>query len=571
MICGKCGKNVPDGSMFCPECGNKVEQVSNQTGGSWNQQQMNQQAGGSWNQQQMNQQAGGSWNQQQMNQQAGGSWNQQQQMNQQAGGSWNQQQMNQQAGGNWNQQQMNQQASGNWNQQQMNLQAGGNWNQQQMNQQAGENRNRQQSKSPEEEKRIKKRNIIIMASVGAVVLVCIVLILLSILIKPTINLNDYLSLSASGYDTMGKSEVVFDNDKFEADYGKALEKKKKKIQKSTSTSYIDKYFDFDSSSNSSMASRFLNECVGGQIDGKYTGLSNGDTIVFKWDCNDEAALEKYGYKLKYEDVEYEVTDLTEAETFDPFEGLKVTFSGIDPNACAEITSIPDDYSALIYELDKSSELSEGEIVTVTVRPGNYYGSEDNMNEEYINEVGKLPLTTSKEFTVSGIDKYVTELSQITDESLASMQSQAEDEFKAYAADSIKQEYGESLQKMDYVGDYLLVKKQNDSYASNNILYLVYKITVKNTYTPDEGKSSSQVNTFYWYISYNDLLVKTDGTVTVDVMNNDTVGDTVTFEYEDKDGYGTSWYYYGYKSIDEMYNDVVSRNADLYTCENGVNN
>ena len=203
MICGKCGKNVPDGSMFCPECGNKVEQVSNQAGGSWNQQQMNQQAGGSWNQQRMNQQTGGSWNQQQMNQQAGGSWNQQQ-MNQQTGGSWNQQQMNQQAGGSWNQQQMNQQTGG--------------------------NRNRQQSKSPEEEKKIKKRNIIIMASVGAVVFVCIVLILLSVLIKPTINLNDYLSLSASGYNTMGKSEVVFDNDKFEADYGKALEKKKKKIQ-----------------------------------------------------------------------------------------------------------------------------------------------------------------------------------------------------------------------------------------------------------------------------------------------------------------------------------------------------
>lgn len=28
MFCGNCGKEIPDDSLFCPECGNKIERIN---------------------------------------------------------------------------------------------------------------------------------------------------------------------------------------------------------------------------------------------------------------------------------------------------------------------------------------------------------------------------------------------------------------------------------------------------------------------------------------------------------------------------------------------------------------
>ena len=68
--------------------------------------------------------------------------------------------------------------------------------------------------------KIKKRNKIIGVCVAAALGICVIIILLSAWIKPSVNLNKYLSISFEGYNTVGNAVVTFDREKFEADYGK---------------------------------------------------------------------------------------------------------------------------------------------------------------------------------------------------------------------------------------------------------------------------------------------------------------------------------------------------------------
>lgn len=42
--------------------------------------------------------------------------------------------------------------------------------------------------------------------------------------KPTINLNDYMTVSIEGYDTVGQASAVFDSEKFQKNMRKNYEK-----------------------------------------------------------------------------------------------------------------------------------------------------------------------------------------------------------------------------------------------------------------------------------------------------------------------------------------------------------
>jgi hypothetical protein len=137
--------------------------------------------------------------------------------------------------------------------------------------------------SPEEEAQLKKRNKIIALAAAAFVAVCVVVVLLSLLIKPSINLNKYVTISVEGYNNSGEAVMEFDFDKFEEDYEEKL----------------------------GAASYFIYYAIDGEFDKAYD-LSNGDVITYKWDCDDDFALEMYGMKLKYSDIKYKVKNLKEA-------------------------------------------------------------------------------------------------------------------------------------------------------------------------------------------------------------------------------------------------------------------
>lgn len=168
---------------------------------------------------------------------------------------------------------------------------------------------------------LKKRDKIIGAAAGIILLLCVVISGIMVTRKPTINLNDYMTVSIEGYDTVGQASAVFDSEKFQKKY-------EKKLRKVISKKHIE-------STYSSATEQFWSTCVSGTLS-KDSGISNGDVITYTWSCNKERASSMYGFKLKYQDIEVKAKNLEEAQTFDPFDGIEVKFDGIAPNGYASI-------------------------------------------------------------------------------------------------------------------------------------------------------------------------------------------------------------------------------------------
>ena len=426
-----------------------------------------------------------------------------------------------------------------------------------------------QNLSQEDEAKLKKRNKIIGIVVGAAVALCVIIIALSSIIKPSINLNKYISISFEGYDTVGKAVVTFDSEKFEADYEKKLSNATSKGKSSGLSKYSSEeaYLEalFDSYDTSTASGKFLSTCVNGSLDVS-TNLSNGDVVTYTWNCDDDTALSVYGYKLKYEDIEMTVEGLEEAETFDPFDGIEIVFEGIGPNGSASVSGEPTANAAqeLNYEIDKNSGLSNGDTVTVTVTM--YY---DDPVEYCIENYGMIPSPVSKTYTVEGLNSYITSSSEISEECLKDMQEQAEDVYNSNVAQNWGDE--ETLKSFEYIGNYLLINKDSDDYWGNsNILYLVYKAKVKDEYSND-GETYKETNDIYWYICYYDLLVDTNGDNTVDLTSYRTPSDRFTIDSGISSGWWStkSWYYYGYQTLDELYKVVVTSNTESYKHEDNV--
>lgn len=383
--------------------------------------------------------------------------------------------------------------------------------------------------APEKSIRMEKKQIKIV--IGVLVASCLLLFAASKLMKPTIYLNEYISVAFEGYDTVGTAVTEFDTEKFRNKY-------KGKLPSDFSDEYI---------------SYKLN---------KSSDLSNGDTVVLTWDCDDERALSRYGYHMKHEATSFSVTGLTEIGTFDPFDGIDITFEGISGNGKAILTGNSTSVVAqeLTYSLDVDNHLTNGDMVTVSATN---YGSDPT--RYCIENYGLKPTSFTKEYQVEGLDEYVTSLSEITDESLSQMQQQATDVLSAYTAKSWDKDE-EVFQGADYMGAYLLTTKDAEAYRDKNCLYLVYRVKIEHSYEHSDT-TYHNVDEMYWYVAYKDLLIGAEGTVTVDVLSYDTPSNQVKF-YPDPD-YRYYWWYYGYATMDELFNDVVTANLEKYNYEDGI--
>ena len=368
--------------------------------------------------------------------------------------------------------------------------------------------------------------------IGIVVLLVLLIVFIAFkLIKPTIDLNEYISVTFSGYDTVGEADVEFDTEKFKENYRGKLPR-----------DFSEEYISYD-----------LN---------KSDDLSNGDTVTLTWDCDDERVLSRYGYKLEHEDTSFSVTGLMEIGSFDPFDGIDVVFEGISSEGEASLTGSPVSAVAqeLDYSLDKDDSLSNGDTVTVSVT----YHNSDPTNY-CIENYGLKPSSFTKTYTVEGLAKYVTSLSEITDESLTQMQQQAMDVLSAYVANSWGED--EIFQNASYMGSYLLTTKNMDHSDVMNCIYLVYNVKVEHSYENGD-KVYNNVDDIYWYAAYSDLIANADGTITVDVLSYDTPSNHVEF-HPDPDRQFWYWWYYGYATLEELFNDAVTTNLAEYNYEDGI--
>ena len=234
------------------------------------------------------------------------------------------------------------------------------------------------SKPPKERKPLtqKQKIIAVCSAAAAVVLVSLIAIIVSF--TGQIQVKDYIQVETNGYNGYGTIQTELDYDRLSA-----LAKKGGANASKSSAS---------SSFSSSSLKSLLNTAI--EIDVSQTkNLKNGDSVAITVIENKEALKQlkkQYGLKLKCSDFTYTVSNLPEAEQINPFDYLKVTFTGVDGNGAYEletvggtvgnltITSCYDDeikiynkttdktYRYEFYAEGKSGNLTNGTQIKITV-------------------------------------------------------------------------------------------------------------------------------------------------------------------------------------------------------------
>ena len=383
---------------------------------------------------------------------------------------------------------------------------------------------------------------------------------------PTIDVSKYMTLSADGYNTVGKLNIDFDTDKLEQDYGKQITTRFKKQMKNLK----DDTFGLSSLTASLYdgyeADLFAETCATGSAD-KTKNLSNGDVVTYTWDDNSDEAEEAFGVKVKYTDITYTVSGLASVNTFDAFDGVDVEFSGISPDGRATINSLPTAAEAqgLYYTLDENSGLSNGDTVTLTV-----HSNRDDFSD-CIDKYGAMPQATEKTFTVEGLNEYVTSADTLSDSVLVSLQNQAEDVFKSYAAQRFSN--GQTFKGMTYLGNYILTPKDKDSWGDKDRIVLAYQVTVHHDYTSELNTTYDADDSFFWYITFNNVSKDADGNIASGLNDYDTPTTFVKIDSGvQKYSFSSStetWEYYGYASLDNLYNAAVNQYVENYNHQDNV--
>lgn len=314
--------------------------------------------------------------------------------------------------------------------------------------------------------------------IGAVIALAIVMICIVNHMGKKVDLNDYITVSFEGYDTCGTAKVEFDTEAFKEKYQNKV-KAGDDMPAWTASLYGDTPIE-----------RLATTCsLSNHLD-KQNNLANGNTITLKWSIDAEDIKNKYGLTVKAEEKSYTVEGLQAIETFDPFEGVEVNFSGVSPYGQVDVT-YPEG-NGLDYSIDNNGNLRNGEKVTVTVSYG--WSNEEN----YIEQYGKKPNVMSKKYTVEGLDEYISDYAEIPDELQSKMKKEAEDIIVADAAKNY--DAANKLGDIAYVGYAFCVPKDDaENFNVNNCTVMIYKGTVtnaENVFSPVE---------VYFPVVFNNLL------------------------------------------------------------------
>nr|MCR5748412.1 zinc ribbon domain-containing protein [Lachnospiraceae bacterium] len=223
---------------------------------------------------------------------------------------------------------------------------------------------------------------LIPVAVLAVVLIIALVVFFKVR-KTRVNLNDYISVENNGYDGYGSVEVSFDKEEFVKDFkGKIKPNKKIKsmIKDEDKVKAIVDRNDYSVRKEKDICRLFADVFTAAaavEDEGKMGRLSNGDVIVYKWNFDSDAmpvddaeefAKEAFNVKLVSGDYEFTVDGLEKVDTFDPFEGVELSFSGVSPAATAEITAKPEG-NGLDYSIENGYKLKKGDNVIVTASYG----------------------------------------------------------------------------------------------------------------------------------------------------------------------------------------------------------
>ena len=193
-------------------------------------------------------------------------------------------------------------------------------------------------------------------------------------------------------------------------------------------------------------------------------------------------------------------------------------------------------------------------------------------DEYVARTGIVFSSTEVTYPVTGLEYYVSELSQITDTALSQMQAKAEEEFSAYVARSWGEE--STLDSFSYAGSYLLTPQDPDSHLGNpNLLALIFHGAATIDYTTSSGDQNFKADQdFYWYATFKNLTVGADGENVFDVDDcitslNDSF-QVLADNIQSSCGMPMVWTFKGYETVEDLDSAIDKFAGLIYNVEMG---
>lgn len=417
------------------------------------------------------------------------------------------------------------------------------------------------AKAPEKKakKGSKAKWAILIGIVAALLIAGFVLlvgIIIAIIVWPKkIDMNDYVSVQFTGYDTIGTAQVVVDEIAFMEKYGDKIKFSRKAKENPE--------FSFYSAWGYSPAEVYL-DLVTTELSQR-NNLSNGQEVTLTWPCQDDAFGDFFNYGLKCEEETYVVEGLQAVQMFDPFENIELQYSGIAPYGQVQI--IQNDYSGVYadvhYYVDNNYNLSNGDTIKVTFGTSYWTDATTACIENY----GICPSATEKEYTVEGLDYYVSSLEEIDIDALNAMIAQGQDKFNADVA-----KYwidGCRVDSFVWQGSYMLTPKPGRTEQS--YVYMVYKVNATwkfNGFLWDQDYFEPVE--YYYAVCFEAPIVNSEGVCVANTTDYYVPNHDFSYEYSvEGEPYTDTLYTDGYATMDDFVKDCITTNIEYYNCETDI--
>lgn len=381
---------------------------------------------------------------------------------------------------------------------------------------------------PPQKKSLPKKALI---GACAAVVALIVIIFIAVNAGTTINLNKYLTIEANGYDGFGTARAIIDWTAIEEKYGDKLSFNSK--AKNELGGFLNLMTPMD----------VLKECINVKFE-KSDGLSNGDTIAWEWDIDEEFS-NYMKCKVKHKDSSYSVSELEEVGKFNAFSDLEVVFSGVAPNGSVNFNYTGSELSEYYFSCDMMNGLRNGDVIKISIK-----GSDTDI-AYYAQTLGMIPEVLEMDYEVKGLVENVETYADMPDDFIDKLKTEAEDSIYSYTASSYKSNV--SLSDLAYSGYVLNVAKDENAYINSyNNMYLIYSGTVSSS----EG--SFTASTVYYPVRFSNIVRGEDG---LSYGYNDGI---VGHSSLDGTWYSTN----GYTNPLTCYMEIVEANRDVYRAECG---
>ena len=299
-----------------------------------------------------------------------------------------------------------------------------------------------------------KISTLIKVTVPAILIVLLIILRFNVFSESEFSPARYVVVEVNGVDSRGRAEAYLDEESL---YNALADNEDYETAKL-------KYGEFVDTINISVS--------------KNEELSNGDVITIRTDY-DETVAEKLGITVDYSERSITVSGLKKGEELDLFSDVKIITGGTSPYVYATyINESENEYLAsLEYKIDKTSDLSIGDEITITCLIDETAAADNG----YYYDVSEM------KYTIAQADKYIDSPDEID---MSAIEALTKDNIQ-----TITDETADTTYHMAYkvTGDSGYLYRDNNEAA---VSFELDRVTLANNTTGFEQKYENYILVFY---------------------------------------------------------------------------